>query len=70
MKATLEFNLPDDNYEHIRAVHCNQAWHSLYEIDSICRNLLKYGGDTYKTAEQLAQAIRAEAGNALHQVEE
>lgn len=70
MKAILEFNLPDDNYEHMRAVHCNQAWHSLYEIDSICRNLLKYGGDTYKTAEQLAQAIRAEAGNALHQVEE
>lgn len=69
MKATLEFNLPDDNYEHMRAIHCNQAWHSLYEIDSICRNLLKYGGDTY-TVEQLAQAIRTEAGNALHQVEE
>lgn len=70
MKATLEFNLPDDSYEHMRAVHCIQAWHSLYEIDSICRNLLKYGGDTYKTAEQLAQAIRSEAGNALNQVEE
>ena len=70
MKAILEFNLPDDNYEHMRAIHCNQAWHSLYEIDSICRNLLKYGGDTYKTAEQLAQAIRSEAGNALNQVEE
>ena len=70
MKAILEFNLPDDNYEHMRAVHCNQAWHSLYEIDSICRNLLKYGGDTYKTTEELAQAIRTEAGNALHQMEE
>jgi hypothetical protein len=70
MKAILEFNLPDDNYEHMRAVHCNQAWHSLYEIDSMCRNLLKHGTDDYTTVEQLAQAIRIEAGNALHQVEE
>lgn len=70
MKAILEFNLPDDNYEHMRAVHCNQAWHSLYEIDSLCRNLLKHGDSQYKTIEQLAQAIRTEAGNALHQVEE
>ena len=70
MKAILEFNLPDDNYEHMRAVHCNHAWASLYEIDSICRNILKHGTDDYKTVEQLAQYIRAEAGNALHQVEE
>jgi hypothetical protein len=70
MKAILEFNLPDDNYEHMRAVHCNQAWHLLYEIDSMCRNILKHGTDDYKTVEQLAQAIRIEAGNALHQVEE
>ena len=70
MKATLEFNLPEDNYEHMRAVHCNQAWMSLYEIDSWCRNILKHGGSQYKTVEELAQAIRTEAGNALSQMEE
>jgi len=70
MKAILEFNLPDDNYEHMRAVHCNQAWASLYEIDSLCRNILKHGTDDYKTVEELAQAIRAEAGTALSQMEE
>jgi hypothetical protein len=70
MKATLEFNLPDDNYEHMRAVHCNQAWHSLYEIDAMCRNVLKYGTDRFKTVEELAKYIRSEAGNALNQVEE
>jgi hypothetical protein len=36
----------------------------------MCRNLLKYGNNDCKTVEQLAQAIRTEAGNALHQVEE
>ena len=70
MKAILEFNLPDENYEHMRAVHCNQAWMSLYEIDSTCRNILKHGTDRFKTVEELAQYIRIEAGNALHQVEE
>jgi hypothetical protein len=70
MKAILEFNLLEDNYEHMRAVHCNQAWASLYEIDSLCRNILKHGTSDYKTVEQLAQYIRTEAGNALHQVEE
>ena len=70
MKAILEFNLPDDNYEHMRAIHCNQAWMSVYEIDSWCRNILKHGGSQYKTVEELAQAIRTEAGNALSQMEE
>jgi hypothetical protein len=70
MKAILEFNLPDDNYEHMRAVHCNQAWASLYEIDSLCRNILKHGDSQYKTVEELAQVIRTEAGNALSQMEE
>ena len=70
MKAILEFNLPEDNSEHMRAIHCNQAWMSLYEIDSWCRNILKHGGSQYKTVEELAQAIRTEAGNALSQMEE
>jgi len=70
MKAILEFNLPDDNYEHMRAVHCNHAWSALYDIDSMLRNLLKHGDSRYKTIEELARAIRIEAGNALHQVDE
>ena len=70
MKAILEFNFPEDNYEHMRAIHCNQAWHSLYEIDSWCRNILKHGSDNYKTVEELARAIRTEAGTALSQMEE
>ena len=70
MKATLEFNLPEDTQEHLRAVQANHAWSALYDIDSMLRNLLKHGDDRYKTVEELAHAIRTEAGNTLHQVEE
>jgi len=70
MKATLEYNLPEDTQEHLRAVQANHAWCALYDIDNMLRNLLKYGGDNYKTVEQLAQAIRTEARYALDKIEE
>ena len=70
MKAILEFNLPDDNSEHMRAVQSNHAWASLYEIDSMCRNILKHSDDRFKTVEELAIAIRTEAGYALGHIEE
>ena len=70
MKATLEFNLPEDTYEYMRAAQANDAWMALYEIDNMLRNLLKYGGDNYKTVEELAEAIRTQARYALDKVEE
>ena len=70
MKATLKYNLPEDTQEHLRAVQANHAWNALYDIDNMLRNLLKYGGDNYKTVEQLAQAIRTEARYALDKIEE
>jgi len=70
MKATLEFQLPEDQNEHIRAIHAGEAWSALYEIDGMLRNLLKYGNDRYKTVEELAQAIRTEARYALDRIDE
>jgi hypothetical protein len=70
MKATLEFNLPEDAHEHMRAIQSNHAWCALYEIDSMLRNLLKHGNDRYKTVEELATAIRIEARYALDKIEE
>lgn len=70
MKATLEFNLPEDTYEYMRAAKVNDAWMALYEIDNMLRNLLKHGDSRYKTIEELAQAIRTEARYALDKVEE
>jgi hypothetical protein len=70
MKAILEYNLPDDASDHLRAVQVNHAWVALYDIDSMLRNLLKHGDDRYKTVEELAQAIREEARYALDKIEE
>jgi uncharacterized LabA/DUF88 family protein len=70
MKATLEYNLPEDASDHLRAVQANHAWSALYDIDSMLRNLLKHGNDRYKTMEELAQAIREEARCALDKIEE
>ena len=70
MKAILEFNLPEDTQEHLRAVQANHAWSALYDIDSMLRNLLKYGNENYKTVEELAQAIREEARCALDKIDE
>jgi len=70
MKATLEFNLPEDTYEYMRAAQANDAWSALYEIDNMLRNLLKHGNNDHKTIEQLAEAIRIEVRFALNKVEE
>ena len=70
MKATLEFQLPEDQNEHIRAIHAGAAWSALYEIDNTLRNLLKHGDYRYKTVEELATAIREEARVALDKIDE
>ena len=60
MKATIEFILPDEQYEHRQAVHCRDAWISLQELDEEMRRIVKHGlqaGDP-KTIEALAARIR------------
>jgi hypothetical protein len=70
MKATLEFQLPEDQNEHLRAARAGAAWSALYDIDYMLRNLLKHGDDRYKTVEDLATAIREETRYALDKIEE
>jgi plasmid stability protein len=70
MKATLEYNLPEDTQEHLRAVQANHAWSALYDIDNMLRNLLKHGDDRYKNVEELATAIRIEVRYALDKIDE
>lgn len=70
MKATLEFQLPEESNEHLRAVQAGYAWSALHDIDYMLRNLLKHGDDRYKTVEELAHAIREEARYALDKIEE
>lgn len=42
MKAILEFSLPEENAEHIRAVHCYDAWNALSDIREMIRRYHKY----------------------------
>ena len=56
MKATLEFNLPDERDEHIRAVHAADAWALLDDIDQELRRIVKYGSEI--TRDQLTEEIR------------
>lgn len=62
MKATLEFNLPEERGEYIRAVHAGAAWLALSDIDRQIRNAMKYGLEDGITHEDLLKNIRAEIG--------
>ena len=42
MKATIEYNLPDDQFEFDNAVKSNKMWHALTEIKDELRRIWKY----------------------------
>jgi hypothetical protein len=58
MKATLEFDLPDDQAEFDAARLGRAALSALWQIDQHCRSLLKHGEPTDEEA-RLAKDIRA-----------
>jgi hypothetical protein len=60
MKATLEFDLPEDASEHLRAVNAATAWVTLHEIDNRLRNIIKYGISLESSMEQELSEIRRE----------
>lgn len=60
MKATLEFNLPEDNHEHVRAVNAGAAWCALYDIESRLRGIVKFGLGAEGSYEQEVNEIRKE----------
>jgi len=70
MKATLEFNLPEDRAEHLRAVHAGAAWCALFEVDNRLRNLLKYGTSKDSSYEQELSEIRREINETTSLIEE
>jgi nitroimidazol reductase NimA-like FMN-containing flavoprotein (pyridoxamine 5'-phosphate oxidase superfamily) len=42
MKAIIEYNLPDDQFEFDNAVKSNKMWHALTEIKDELRRIWKY----------------------------
>jgi hypothetical protein len=57
MKATLSFNLPDEQGEFDAARLGHKALTALWDIDQRCRSLLKHGDPSEETA-RLAEEIR------------
>lgn len=56
-KATLTFNLPEENAEYRQAVYGGEWKSVVYEVDMLMRNALKHGHQ-YKTADEALQAVR------------
>lgn len=56
MKVTIEFNLPDDEYEYRNSVKANEMYNALWDMKNNLRNTLKYGelsDSEYKTMESI-----------------
>jgi hypothetical protein len=59
MKATLEFNLPDDQEEHTVAVHAKDLYLSLWDLDQWLRGRIKYPEqNTFESPEDALEKTR------------
>lgn len=56
-KATLQFNLPDEQGDFDAAIHGREALSVLFDIHQRCRSLLKHGNPTNEEA-RLAEEIQ------------
>jgi len=69
MKATLTFNLPEEQYEHKRSVLAMEAFSLLHDIDQHLRSIVKHGEGAYESPEALAKHIREQIWELLSKVE-
>ncbi len=60
MKATLEFDLPDENSAYKAANLSSEMYGVIWDLDAYLRSGIKYGreGEEWKTPEALAAHIR------------
>lgn len=57
MKAILEFNLPEEKEEFVKAQNGATAYSIIYDLDSKLRYYLKYGHD-FKTSDEAIENVR------------
>ena len=57
MKATIEFNLPEEQTEHYNAINGSTFRYCLQELDGELRNWLKYG-NSFADADDALAAVR------------
>lgn len=56
--ATLTFNLPEERYEHLLALHGPAFQSVLEDLDARLRSLIKHGGIEKYTATEIAEEVR------------
>lgn len=61
-KATLNFKLPEEQYEYKNAIHGGDWKSIVYEVSMFLRNKLKYGHE-FKDANEALEAVRDELWN-------
>jgi nitroimidazol reductase NimA-like FMN-containing flavoprotein (pyridoxamine 5'-phosphate oxidase superfamily) len=57
MKAIIEYNLPDDQFEFDNAVKSNKMWHALTEVKDELRRIWKYE-DLKENQYEMVERIR------------
>jgi hypothetical protein len=65
MKATLEFNLPEDQQEHYDAINGSTFKYCLQEMDEQLRGWRKYGHQ-FKDAEEALEKAREYLHQLIH----
>lgn len=58
MKATLKYDLPDEQEEFEIAIKSRDYYNQLWEIDQHLRSLLKHGDPEAQSTRRLAENIR------------
>lgn len=57
MKVVMEFKLPEESDAHACAVHGNEFWNTLWDIESMMRTKIKHG-DISEETEKILCDIR------------
>lgn len=68
-KATLKFDLDEERYEFMCAVHGHEFYSMLRDIDNKLRNLLKHGGISEISSDKLAEEIRVDISEVISKID-
>jgi len=58
MKATLEFNLPEDDLDLKKHSYCSEIWIVLYQLDERIRRMIKHSAHNLKTSDDALEKVR------------
>lgn len=57
-EVTFKYYLPDNEEDLWLHINASDMYNLIHQIDQTCRSIVKYGDDSIKTKEDLAEKIR------------